>query len=42
MCLLKVLCPVRRPITTLDYILLKDTSKVEKKIVLKVGDYIGK
>jgi hypothetical protein len=26
-CLLKVLCPVRRPITALDYILLKDNNR---------------
>jgi len=26
-CLLKVLCPVSRPITTLDYVLLKDNNK---------------
>jgi len=25
-CLLRVLCPVRRPVTTLDFILLKDRS----------------
>jgi hypothetical protein len=27
-CLLRVLCPVRRPITTLDYVLLRDKSLV--------------
>jgi hypothetical protein len=26
-CLLRVLCPVSRPITTLDYVLLKDSSR---------------
>ena len=26
-CLLKVLCPVRRPITTLDFVLLKDNKR---------------
>jgi hypothetical protein len=25
-CLLRVLCPVRRPMTTLDYVLLKDNN----------------
>jgi hypothetical protein len=25
-CLLRVLCPVRRPVTTLDYVLLKDNN----------------
>ena len=33
-CLLKVLCPVRKPITTLDYVLLKDSNRA---LVTRLG-----
>jgi hypothetical protein len=37
-CLLKVLCPVRRPITTLDCVLLKDNSRA---LVARFGPEIS-
>jgi hypothetical protein len=37
-CLLKVLCPVRRPITTLDCVLLKDNNRA---LVIRLGPEIN-